>query len=62
MELITEKRAAAMTGHSVRTYQKWRREGVGPPFRRLRRTVRYDVGELRAWADAGRCRSAPQAE
>lgn len=54
MELVDERRAAALTGHSVRTYQTWRGNGGGPPFCKLGRTVRYDLDALRAWIDAQR--------
>lgn len=54
MELVDERRAAALTGHSARTYQKWRGDGGGPPFHKLGRTVRYDLNELQAWVGAQR--------
>lgn len=57
MQLVDERSAAAETGHSPRTYQKWRQAppaGGGPPFHKLGRSVKYDLRELRAWVDAQR--------
>lgn len=48
-----EKAAAEFLSLSVRTLQKWRYEGGGPPFVRIsRRAIRYSREELKAWMDA----------
>lgn len=55
--LITENDAAPFLGHSVRTLQKWRVKGGGPPFVRISsRSIRYTRRELMRWAHARLCR------
>lgn len=51
---LNEREAAALTGHSPRTYQRWRWKGGGPPFRKIGSSVRYAPDELRAWLEAQR--------
>ena len=36
-------------GVSPRTAEKWRLEGAGPPFSRIRRVVVYDLDRVDAW-------------
>jgi predicted DNA-binding transcriptional regulator AlpA len=53
---LTEKQAARLLSISHRTMQAWRRSGLGPPFIKLGRAVRYRRGDLIAWADGNMCR------
>ena len=51
--LVTPEQAAAALTVAPATMEKWRRNGRGPVFLKLGRTVRYRVGDLRAFiADA----------
>jgi len=53
-KLVNEHDAARALGLSVRTIQKWRVSGAGPPFRKLGAAVRYDVDDLEAFLAARR--------
>lgn len=50
--LITTDKASAWTGHALRTYEKWRAEGRGPRFLRCEGSIRYRVGDIRAWLES----------
>lgn len=50
--LRREREAAQALAVSPRTLQAWRRRGVGPPFVRLGRAVRYDAAALERWIAA----------
>ena len=52
--LLTTQEAAAWLGLSPATLKKYRVAGGGPPFHKLGRAVRYDVADLRDWANARR--------
>jgi hypothetical protein len=54
--LLTEKEAAEFLAVSDRVLQAWRVSGKGPEFRKLGRVVRYRVGDLEAFVEAGRRR------
>lgn len=41
--------AAAYTHHSPRTYIRWRGQGVGPPYVRAGRQIRYRKGDIDLW-------------
>jgi hypothetical protein len=49
---LTEDEAAAFTSFSPRTLQAWRQQNVGPPFIRVRRSIRYCRASLIAWMKA----------
>ena len=49
--LRTEE-AARFTGVPTRTLERWRYEGVGPPFLKLNALVRYDTRALERWMQA----------
>lgn len=50
-DLLTTREAATLIHISPRTLEGYRLRGGGPPFYRVgKRSVRYDVGELLAWA------------
>lgn len=55
--LLTEKEVAARQGRSVKTLQNQRLTGGGIPYLKLGRSVRYRLGEVVAWEEAGRCAS-----
>ena len=38
---LTEDEAAAAAGKTKRTLRQWRRRGVGPPYTRFGRTIKY---------------------
>jgi hypothetical protein len=40
-DLMSEEEAAAEVGKTVRTLRQWRKRGVGPPYVRIGRTVKY---------------------
>jgi excisionase family DNA binding protein len=51
MTIRSEQEAAKQLGISVRTLQRWRRQGGGPKFCRLGvRRLGYPEDELHAWA------------
>ena len=44
--------AAELLRLSERTLERWRVEGIGPPFRRFGRRVVYAKTDLESWADS----------
>jgi predicted DNA-binding transcriptional regulator AlpA len=51
-KFLTDRDAAVITGMKVSTLRKWRMFGRGPRFRRLGRSIRYSVADIRAWLDS----------
>ena len=49
---LDEAAAAAEVGKAIRTLRDWRRRGVGPPFTRFGRTVKYRRDSLVAYFKA----------
>jgi len=49
---LDEAAAAAEVGKTIRTLRDWRRRGVGPPFTRFGRTVKYRRDSLVAYFTA----------
>ena len=49
--LLTEVQAADLLRLSARTLQAWRCRGIGPPFVRAGRAIRYRRRDLVAWAE-----------
>ena len=49
---LTEKDAAKRLGVTVRTVQGWRRNGRGPRFYKIGRSVRYAEADLLAFIEA----------
>jgi excisionase family DNA binding protein len=45
---MTPEQVAAMLRCSVRTLEKWRRDGGGPQFSKVGRRVIYDRGDVKA--------------
>jgi hypothetical protein len=50
--LLTEMAAARLLCLSSRTLQTWRSKGLGPPFVRVGRAIRYDRRLLVEWMKA----------
>jgi predicted DNA-binding transcriptional regulator AlpA len=50
--ILTEDEVAALTSFSTRTLQSWRQRNVGPPFIRVRRSIRYSEADVLAWMKA----------
>ena len=48
--LLTEIQAADLLRMSSRTLQAWRGQGVGPPFIRAGRAIRYRRSDVMSWA------------
>jgi predicted DNA-binding transcriptional regulator AlpA len=49
---IAERDAAAYIAFTSAALRAWRRQGRGPAFIRIGRSVRYRVRDLDAWLDA----------
>lgn len=49
LEILTPEQTAAMLQVSPRTVEEWRRTRTGPPWRRMRRHVRYLRREVLVW-------------
>lgn len=58
--LLTEREASRFLGLSVRTLQKWRLRGNGPPFVKLGSAVRYEPQRLQEYLDQMRRRSTSE--
>ena len=54
---LKEQQAAILLTVSSRTLQSWRSDGLGPPFLRVGRSVRYRLGDLLAWMAENTVRS-----
>lgn len=52
--LLDAEAAAEFLAKPVGTLSQWRYRGEGPPFYKLGRSVRYRLGDLRAFRDAHR--------
>ena len=48
---LTQSEAAEFLRVSVRSLERWRLEGIGPPYRRFGRRVVYERDDLLTWAD-----------
>jgi excisionase family DNA binding protein len=53
--LVTEGEAANLLRVSLTSVRRWRREGRGPVYRKLGRSVRYRPGDLADFIAASRC-------
>ena len=54
--LFGEHRVAEMLGRTVRSLQRWRKTGKGPPSTNIGRKVYYDLNDLQKWIDEGKIR------
>lgn len=48
-KLLREQDVAEIYGIPVKTLQGWRHKSVGPPYRKISRSVRYSSDELDAY-------------
>jgi predicted DNA-binding transcriptional regulator AlpA len=46
---LTEKKTSDRIAVSKSALRKWRREGLGPPYVKLGRMIRYPLRELEKW-------------
>jgi predicted DNA-binding transcriptional regulator AlpA len=53
-EFLSEVQVADLLCQSVRTIQKWRVSGLGPPFYKFGRSVRYNRSDLVDWIETRR--------
>jgi len=53
-ELISPLQAAQALELSPRTLERWRAHGLGPPYVRVGRRIRYLVCDITAWVERGR--------
>ncbi|HBM89804.1 MAG: helix-turn-helix domain-containing protein [Parvibaculaceae bacterium] len=51
---LTTKTLAEYAHTSTRTLERWRSEGVGPPFRKWGHKVLYSLDDVEAYLDANR--------
>jgi predicted DNA-binding transcriptional regulator AlpA len=51
--MLTEQQVAEMLQVSVRTLQRWRATGTGPPWTRVHRLVRYRRSGVERWVAEG---------
>lgn len=49
--LLTRAEVADRLQIPVKTLARWASRGEGPPYMKVGRHTRYDVGELRRWLD-----------
>lgn len=47
--LLTTEALAELVGVEVRTIERWREAGTGPPFMMFGRTIRYHPTRVQAW-------------
>ena len=53
--LVTEDEAASLLRVSLTSVRRWRREGCGPVYRKIGRSVRYRPDDLEDFIAASRC-------
>jgi hypothetical protein len=52
---IDEKKASFLTGYSAAFFRKRRLLESGPPYRKIGRSIRYNVLELVQWMESQAC-------
>jgi excisionase family DNA binding protein len=53
--LVTEDEAASLLRVSLTSVRRWRREGRGPVYRKMGRSVRYRPDDLADFIASARC-------
>ena len=56
---LDEKKVAAITGLSVHTLRAHRQHGIGIPYAKIGRSVRYLLEDIQTWMKARRIVRAP---
>lgn len=59
-QLLYEVDAARLMNLSSRTLQAWRSKGLGPPYVRVGRAIRYRWDDIAAWLDSRTVKCRPQ--
>ena len=49
VELVTQQQLANELQVSIRTLERWRKDGTGPAFIRVGRSLRYRRSDIDAW-------------
>jgi predicted DNA-binding transcriptional regulator AlpA len=49
--LLTRAEVADLLQMPIKTLARWASRGEGPPYLKVGRHTRYDIGELRRWLD-----------
>jgi excisionase family DNA binding protein len=49
--LLTQQQVAEMLQVSVRTLERWRQNGSGPPFVKVGRSPRYRLADIERWLE-----------
>ena len=52
--MLTSEELSKFLGLSPHTIEMWRRKKVGPPWRKLQRSVRYRESEVLEWMEKQR--------
>ena len=55
-QFLGERLVAEMLGRSLRTLQRGRKKGKGPPSTKIGRKVYYELNDLQEWIDRGKIR------
>jgi excisionase family DNA binding protein len=59
-EYLMPKEAAALLNCSLRTLERWRNTGYGPPFIKTGRKILYPLASLEEWRKAKSYRSTSE--
>jgi predicted DNA-binding transcriptional regulator AlpA len=51
-QFIDDCECASIGKFQVQTFRNWRHKGIGPPYVKIGRSVRYDKAELIAWLES----------
>lgn len=52
-EYLTAAQVAQLSGFSVKVLEAYRSNRKGPPFLKIGKNVRYRIGDVRSWLEAG---------
>jgi len=45
-QFLSEKQVSRLTGFALQTLRNWRSLGLGPPYVRIHRSIRYPLADL----------------
>ena len=51
---LSPAEVSKLTGLSIKTLERMRAKGIGPPFYKIGRLVRYGLDDLYTWMERGR--------